>query len=350
MSITKKSSLPDLTAPSAVAWWLLTMAIMVLAMAVIGAITRLTESGLSITEWLPIAGAIPPMTEEAWEVALEKYRQIPEYQEVNKGMSLEAFKNIYWWEYIHRLWGRLLGLAFTVPMVWFWAKGKLPTALKPHVLVLFALGALQGYIGWWMVKSGLSGRVDVSQYRLAVHLGIAVVIFAHSFWLFMRIKFDETPAGPLESFRLTNKVIVWLIFLSIIMGAFVAGMNAGLAYNTWPRMDGQWVPAGLFVMSPWLVNFFENALTVQFIHRWVAQVAVVLIFVFGIWVLRSKPNKKLKIAVIHLLIMAFVQLSLGIKTLMFGVPIPLAALHQMGAFLLLACSLWTLYRLPRTMA
>lgn len=322
--------------------WLLTTAIMVFAMAVIGAITRLTESGLSIVDWRPITGIFPPMSPEAWAAELEKYRNTPEYQQINKGMSIADFQTIYWWEYIHRLWGRLIGLVYGLPLIYFWVKGELSPWLKPHLIVLLILGGLQGYIGWWMVQSGLVDRVDVSQYRLATHLTLAFFIFAYLLTLSFKLLMSAPPFGNSVRFQPILYLILILVFATMIMGAFVAGMNAGLAYNTWPLMDGEVVPQGLWSMTPVWINLFENPLTVQFLHRWIAQVTVVLILLASIWILMSKPNKGLKVATIHMIVMAILQLMLGIKVLLLGVPIWLGAAHQAGAFLLLACVLWAL--------
>ena len=252
----------------ALALWLYGLAALVAAMIVVGGATRLTESGLSITEWQPILGAIPPLSEADWQRAFDLYRQIPQYELMNKGMSLGEFKVIYWWEWSHRLLGRAIGLAFALPLAVFWLKGRIGRDIGSKLLAILALGALQGFIGWWMVASGLVGRTEVSQYRLAVHLLMACLIFAALVWTARSCR--AGPRTALPPVRRTAWLLFGLALLQIALGALVAGLRAGLIYNTWPLMDGALVPSGLFAQHPWWVNFGENVATVQFSHRMVA--------------------------------------------------------------------------------
>ena len=255
--------------------WLLAMAALVFAMVIVGGATRLTDSGLSITEWLPILGAIPPLNDADWLEAFAKYKQIPEYQLVNKGMSLDEFKFIYWWEWAHRFLGRFIGVAFFIPLVLFWLSDRLPRWTKPHLVALFVLGGLQGALGWYMVSSGLVDRVDVSQYRLAAHLSLAVAIFAYLLWLALQL--GRARAHAVDVSASAAFLVAAVTFAQIVLGAFVAGLDAGHGYNTWPLMEGSLVPPGLFSMSPGWVNLFENAMTVQFIHRSFAYAVVAMV-------------------------------------------------------------------------
>ncbi len=329
----------------AIAWpvrvWLFVIAALVFAIVIVGGATRLTDSGLSITEWAPILGAIPPLSEQDWQAALERYRQIPEYQVINKGMSLEEFKFIYWWEWGHRLLGRFIGIAFFVPLVWFWIRGQLSPKLKPRLVALFILGGLQGALGWYMVMSGLVDRVDVSQYRLAAHLGLAVLIFAWTFWIAIGREVSESG----RSHSRGAGVLVVLIYIQIVLGAFVAGLDAGQAYNTWPLMGDQIVPDGLLAASPWYLNLFENVLTVQFNHRVAAYLIVAVALFHTIALLRTSSG--LKGSALVLLAAIVGQALIGIWTLLALVPIELGLLHQGGAIVVLAIALWHLKRSSR---
>jgi len=299
----------------AVQIWLACVALLVFAMIVVGGATRLTDSGLSITEWKPILGAIPPLTEAHWLEALEKYRQIPEYQIVNKGMSLEAFQFIYWWEWSHRFLGRFIGLAFALPLAWFWLRGHLAQpGLKPRLIAILALGGVQGVIGWYMVMSGLVDRIDVSQYRLALHLNVAFLILAAIVWVGLSLspgaRSGDERIGP--GLRWAGVVLLVMLLAQGVLGAFVAGMKAGLAYNTWPLMNGELVPDGLMVMSPWYLNLFENALTVQFNHRLMAY-ALLAMAAWHAWSLaQSAPGSPAAGTALMLLAALIVQALFGI--------------------------------------
>jgi heme a synthase len=326
----------QIAARPAVRAWLLLVAVSVFAMVIVGGATRLTESGLSITEWAPVTGALPPLSQADWLDAFAKYQQIPQYVQLNRGMSLEAFKQIYWWEWAHRLLGRLIGVLFLLPFVWFLATRRIERRLVPWLFGAFVLGGLQGALGWYMVASGLVERVSVSQYRLAAHLVLASAIYAYLIWLAESVRERplEWPSPP----RLvrTAALIVALVFVQIVMGALVAGLDAGLAYRTWPLMDGRVVPGGLLLQSPWWSNLFENVTTVQFDHRMMAYVLV------GVTLWHAVDTARLAgegagVARTRLLgVLVLAQTSLGIGTLLSGVTLWIALAHQAGAMIVLA--------------
>lgn len=330
------------SARPAIRAWLYFVALLIFAMVIVGGATRLTDSGLSITEWKPLLGIIPPLSEVDWLAAFEKYQLIPEYKQINKGMSLGEFKSIYWWEWSHRFLGRFIGLAFAVPALFFWLTGRLEQSLKPKMLVLFVLGGLQGALGWYMVKSGLVDRVDVSQYRLAAHLTLAVAIFAAILWVAFGLGHDKRQPASV-CYGPATILIIALIILQIALGGFVAGLDAGQGYNTWPLMDGAFIPDGLGVMSPAWKNLFENAMTVQFNHRMLAYGIVLLIFFNSARQLAGQCRAGS--SALGLLIVVLVQLALGVATLVYHVPINLALIHQAGALVLLAMALWHLHDL-----
>lgn len=300
--------------------WLYFVCFMVFAMAVIGAITRLTESGLSMVEWRPLIGALPPLSEEEWQRVFDLYQQTPEYQHKHFWMEIDDFKRIFFWEWLHRLWGRLIGLAFALPLLWFAVKKQIPQGYGLKFTGLLLLGGLQGVIGWWMVKSGLADRPEVSHYRLAVHLGLAFILFGLLWWTALGLSERKT-------ITVTKGLIMhgWgsLFFLSItiIWGAFVAGLDAGLVYNTWPLMNGSFLPPEQFDIS----SIIDQQAWIQFTHRWIAIFAGIAILA-----LAMRTND------ILLGMMLFIQIGLGIATLLSQVAIPLAALHQAGAIILLA--------------
>ena len=326
----------------AIAWWLFGVAALVFIMIVVGGLTRLTESGLSITEWRPVTGTLPPLSAEQWEKEFDLYRQIPQYQLVNKGMSLDEFKTIYWWEWSHRQLGRLIGFAFVIPFIWFAARRRIERAMLPRLLFLFALGGAQGALGWWMVMSGLVDRTEVSQYRLAAHLGLATVIFGALVWSgldLMRGKSSRFISGVAKA----ALALMLLVFLQTVLGAFVAGIRAGFIYNTWPLMAGAFIPEGLFALSPLWHNFFESPLTVQFQHRMVAYLLLALTF----WHWRASRNTEAEKGALTLFLAVVAQAALGIWTLLWVVPIALGALHQAGAMIVFAIAIWHAHRLAR---
>jgi len=344
------ATLTGLRSPSrrAVGWWLVIMAILVAAMVTIGGLTRLTGSGLSITEWKPVTGVIPPMTHGAWQTAFAKYRQIPQYLLENRGMTLGQFQTIYWWEWTHRLLGRLLAVAFFLPFIVFAATGTIARRDWPRMLLLFALGGLQGAVGWWMVMSGLETRVSVSQYRLAIHLGVALLLFAALLWTAFEY-LRPRPSSPASisvrdgSARFALGLVA-LAYLQMLLGALVAGLHAGLIYNTWPSMDGRAFPESAFALQPWWKNLFENAGLAQFDHRVVAYLVAAAAVAFWILVRRSPDLRSVRISSGALLATVVVQVALGVGTLVNQAPLALAALHQATALLLFATALWNAFR------
>jgi cytochrome c oxidase assembly protein subunit 15 len=334
--LTMTTGLAEYSRTRPIRLWLYFVAVLVLAMVLVGGATRLTESGLSITEWKPVMGVLPPLRDAQWLAAFQKYQAIPQYHALNAAMSLAEFKTIYWWEWTHRLLGRLIGVAFLLPFLWFLWRGWLEPSLRPRLWFIFALGAAQGVVGWWMVASGLSDRVEVSHYRLATHLILACAIYVALLWTAQRLdKAQLQPAAP--RVRFAALALLVLVLLQIYLGALVAGMRAGYAYNTWPLIDGTLLPnpAQLFFDTPWWRNFFDNALTVQFDHRIVAY----LILVCALWhafdVARAEQTAAARAGAFVLLAVVALQAALGIATLLLVVPLPLALLHQAMAMLVL---------------
>jgi cytochrome c oxidase assembly protein subunit 15 len=326
----------------AVAAWLLVCCALVFAMVVVGGVTRLTHSGLSITEWQPIVGTLPPLNDAQWNDVFTKYQATPEYAQVNRGMSLEAFKGIFWWEYFHRLLGRAIGAVFLLPLLWFVARRRIPPGLAPRLFGIFLLGALQGAVGWYMVKSGLVDDPRVSQLRLTVHLGLAFAIFAAMFATALSLLDPEPAAQSARSGTLGRyaKGLALLVFAMALSGGLVAGIRAGFAYNTFPLMNGHVVPPEIMLIEPWYLNFFNNMATVQFDHRLLAWILALLISAFW-WRMRSASDisRRARIGAHLLLALLAVQITLGICTLLLVVPLPLAAAHQAGALLLFAATL-----------
>jgi cytochrome c oxidase assembly protein subunit 15 len=316
--------------------WLSVVAALVFAMVVVGGATRLTESGLSITEWQPVSGVLPPLTDAQWQAQFDQYRTIPQYQTLNPGMTLDAFKTIFWWEWAHRLLGRVIGIAFLLPFLWFLWTGQVARELRPRLWVIFGLGAFQGAVGWWMVASGLTGRVEVSQYRLAFHLTLAGLIYAALVWTAQGLAPRPPPPLPAR-LRSSAKFLLALVLVQIYLGALVAGLRAGLIYNTWPLIDGQLMPAAsqLLFNAPWWRNFFENPLTVQFDHRVLAYALLagaVLHAVDAGRTLSSGPPRRRALA---LACAVTLQAALGISTLLAQAPLALALMHQAMAMIVL---------------
>ena len=326
-----------------VAVWLFVCCAMIFAMVVVGGITRLTLSGLSITEWKPIIGVVPPLTASDWAAEFTKYQQIPEYRVVHFTITLDEFKNIYFWEYLHRLLGRLIGVTFAVPFIWFLARRRLPRRLVPPLTGILLLGFGQGLLGWYMVESGLADRVEVSQYRLVAHLALALAIYAAILWVALGIvrgpALADRRSGSSRGWRRAAEAVLALLALTISAGGFVAGTRAGLTYNTFPLMDGALVPAGYAQLHPFVLNWFENIAAIQFNHRALAIVTVTAVVALWAASLRSTLPQPARLA-LHLLLGAFgLQVMLGIATLILAVPIPLAAAHQAGAVLLLTAAI-----------
>jgi cytochrome c oxidase assembly protein subunit 15 len=326
----------------AVAAWLLVCCALVFAMVVVGGVTRLTHSGLSITEWQPILGALPPLTDAAWNTAFIKYQATPEYIQVNRGMTLAAFKGIFWWEYFHRLLGRAIGVAFLLPLLWFTARRRIPAGSAPKLLAIFALGGLQGAVGWYMVQSGLIDDPRVSHLRLTAHLGLAFLIFAAMFWTALSLLrgpggSDSARSAPL---RRAACALAALIFVMVLTGGLVAGIRAGFAYNTFPLMNGELVPDAIMLLDPWYVNLVNNMTTVQFDHRAIAWIIAIAVPLFW-WRVRASPatGDRARTGANLMLFALGLQVALGIVTLLLVVPLPLAAAHQAGAMLLFAAAL-----------
>lgn len=325
--------------------WLLFICVLIFLMVIVGGATRLTGSGLSITEWKPILGAIPPLNMGDWLEAFEKYKLIPQYTQINDGMSLSEFKSIFWWEWSHRFLGRFIGMAFLLPFLLFLFTGRIEKNLAPKLWVLFLLGGLQGFVGWYMVASGLVERTDVSQYRLAMHLGLAIFLYGAIFWVALGLRQDKQQVvGPPVSASVLwgSNVLVGLIFFQILAGAFVAGLKAGKVYNTWPLMDGAFIPGDLFIMQSFWLNLFENVRTVQFDHRMIAYLVVFAVGLHLFQILRQGAGA-LQTSGMILLVVTIGQVVLGIFTLLQFVPLNLALLHQGGALVLLSAALWHRY-------
>ena len=344
MQLAMSETVPDSSGLRAVRGWLVVVAVMIAAMVLVGGATRLTESGLSIVEWKPVTGTLPPLTDKAWQDAFEAYKRIPQYREINRGMSLGEFKTIFWWEWSHRLLGRLIGMVYLLPFLWFLWRGVLPSGLRRRLWVIFGLGALQGAVGWWMVASGLTHRVEVSQYRLAVHLMLALVIFAAVVWTLLDLK-GRTSAIDQRRLKIESHVLMALLFVQLYFGALVAGLRAGRSFNTWPLIDGALVPdaARLFFEEPWWRNFFDNVLTVQFTHRMLAYTLFAFAIVHAVDAIRLRAGSAVNGA-LWIAGAVTVQAALGILTLIHQTPISLALLHQAGAIVVLTLALAQMHR------
>lgn len=337
---------PDSSGHRCVEIWLWFSAALVFLMIVVGGATRLTDSGLSITEWKPILGAIPPLNDAGWQAVFEKYKQIPEYHLVNKGMALADFKFIFWWEWSHRLLGRLIGIVFALPLFVFWWTGRIREGLAPKLLGLLGLGALQGAIGWYMVSSGLSERVDVSQYRLTLHLSVAFAILSLLVWLSLeeranRLGISRVDVAP--RLRRLAEILVALVFAQVVLGAFVAGLKAGLVYNTWPSMDGQFVPSDYFVEGRGWLSLFESHAAAQFNHRLTAYAVLIAALIQAWFAVADFSSRRLRNSALVLAGAVVLQAALGIWTLLTHVPLSLGLVHQGGAAIVMAIAVWHLH-------
>ena len=316
--------------------WLAICAAMIFGMILLGGVTRLTESGLSMVDWRPIMGVVPPLSTADWVYLFDQYKLFPEYRLVNQGMSLEEFKQIFWFEYLHRMLGRLIGILFFVPLMVFLWLGKVKSSLKPHLLFLLFLGGCQGFMGWYMVKSGLVDRPDVSQYRLTAHLGLAVAIYAYIVWLTIGL-FSPNRSLRKES-GLGIFAVVALVYVMILSGGFVAGTNAGLSFPTWPLMGDSFMPAALY--SQGLISAFEQVTTIHFNHRMLAYVTGAILIALATRGLLTSSDRRIKLASIAMLLAVSLQIILGISTVLSQVHIPIAAGHQSGAIVLLTTVLF----------
>ncbi|HEX8443117.1 MAG TPA: COX15/CtaA family protein [Allosphingosinicella sp.] len=328
--------------PAAIANWLLLMAALVFLMVVVGGITRLTESGLSMVRWEPISGAIPPLNEQDWQAEFEAYRASPEYRQVNAGMSLAQFKEIFFWEYLHRLLGRGIGLAFAIPLAWFALKRAIPAGYGWRLSVLLLLGGLQGAIGWWMVASGLVDRPEVSHIRLAVHLMLALLIFALLIWTALDLlRLERNADARPVKLPVAAAWLLSLLGLQIMFGAYVAGLDAGYAFNSWPKMGEEWFPSATPMLQPLLVNLADNPIVVQFIHRWLALLVAAACFVLA----RIAWGGGVRAPALLMIGAVIVQIVLGIATLLTGVELAVAVAHQGMAALLIATVIATAHPL-----
>lgn len=328
--------------PRALEWWLLSVACLVFLMVIVGGITRLTESGLSIVRWEPLSGAIPPLSDEAWQHAFELYKASPQYQLINSGMSLADFKAIYFWEFVHRLLARIIGLAFALPLLFFWCKRAIPQGYGWKLGGLLALGGLQGVIGWWMVASGLVDRPDVSHIRLAIHLLMALLIFAWLLWVAGDMRgLARRPEAPPAKMPLLAIWTLAILFLQFLFGAYVAGLDAGKQFNTWPLMQDELYPTGYEWMEPALRNFVDNPIMVQFVHRWLAWAVAILAVWLGVkaWLRGLKMEAAMVVGAVAL------QINLGILTILSNVELYIAVAHQGMAVLLLGAIVSTAHRL-----
>jgi cytochrome c oxidase assembly protein subunit 15 len=329
-----------------VRWWLFSVAALIAIMVLVGGATRLTESGLSIVEWKPVTGALPPLTDAQWTQAFEGYKTIPQYRELNAGMSLSEFKTIFWWEWSHRLLGRVIGVAYLLPFLFFLWRGMLGLELKRRLWLIFGLGSLQGAVGWWMVASGLSERVEVSQYRLATHLLLALLIFAAIVWT-LRRQTERPRLAANARLKITSVALLALVFLQLYFGALVAGLRAGRVYDTWPDIDGAFIPslARLFFEEPWWRNLFDNTLTVQFEHRMTAYALLVLALLHAFDAVAARAGTAVVRGAWWLVAAITLQATLGILTLLDQVPIDLALSHQAVAIAVLTLAIFQAERL-----
>ena len=330
----------------AVRWWLIVVAVLIAVMVLVGGATRLTESGLSIVEWKPVTGTLPPLNQEQWIEAFQAYQQIPQYREMNAGMTLAQFKTIFWWEWSHRLLGRVIGAVYLLPFLYFLWRGALSAELKRRLWMIFVLGALQGAVGWWMVASGLTQRTEVSQYRLATHLMLALIIFASIVWTLRRMSARPQPV-VLWRLKLSGVALLALTFVQLYFGALVAGLRAGRVYNTWPEIDGTLIPsaARLWFETPWWRNLFDNTLTVQFEHRMTAYALLILAVLHAIDAMRSRAGAAVTGGAWALVAAITLQAGLGILTLLHQVPIDLALAHQATAIVVLTLAVLQAERL-----
>lgn len=327
-----------------IANWLLTGCVLIFIMVAIGGLTRLTHSGLSMVEWTAF-GSTPPASQDAWQELFDKYKQYPEYQQVNFNFSLEEFKSIFYWEYAHRMFGRFIGLVFILPFLWFWFRKKISKTLMPKLILILFLGGFQGMLGWYMVKSGLIKNPDVSHYRLAMHLTTAFITFAYTFWVALGLIYPKKEGAnashPLKKYFL---VLLPVLFMQIVWGAYVAGLNAGKVYTSWPKMGQQWIADSVTAIEPWWQNFVEGLAGVQFVHRYLAYVVVGLVLLIFFKARKTKLSASQKNGVTVLLLGVSLQFLLGIFTLIYAVPVTLGLLHQLGAFILLGATVFGLQR------
>ena len=322
---------------------------MIFLMVLIGGVTRLTESGLSITEWQPVTGVVPPLDTAQWQDEFDRYKAIPQYRAIHPDMTLAGFKTIFFWEYLHRLWGRLIGFAFAVPFAWFLLRGRISRRLAPKLLGLFVLGGLQGALGWYMVESGLSQRIEVSQYRLAAHLLAAIIIYVAMLWVALDLLSPVAAERDPRAARLGRALNAFILILLVTLGAgaFVAGLRAGYIDNTFPLMGGAFAPGEYWQLAPWWRNWFENSAAVQFDHRLLAETTFLLVAALWLYAMRLELSPATRVRLHLLFAAACLQLGLGIATLLLVVPLSLAVAHQAGALLLVTAAVVARHALRR---
>ena len=323
-------------------YWLLLGCVLIFLMVVIGGVTRLTNSGLSMVDWKLIMGMVPPLSEQDWLDTFNKYKQFPEYQEINYMFSLDEFKSIFFWEYLHRLIGRIIGIVFIIPFIYFLIRKKITGRLMMQCLIILGMGAFQGFLGWWMVKSGLVNNPDVSHYRLAIHLIAAFLTFSYTFWVALDLIYEKKERSNIPFMRKSLVVLFILTITQIIYGAFVAGLNAGFVMNTWPKMGAEWISKSVTAMEPLWTNFVDGIGGVQFIHRYLAYFVVGLVLLILFKSSKFKMNNIQSKSLIALLSVVFIQFLLGIFTLLYAVPVWLGVVHQVGAFFLLGAIVYSL--------
>ena len=335
----------------AISWWLLTCLSLIFAMVILGGVTRLTGSGLSMVNWHPIHGSIPPLSKQQWQQEFGNYQQSPEFQKINRDMNVDEFKSIFWFEYSHRMLGRLIGLVFLLPFLYFWWRKRIPQGLTPRLFIMFGLGGLQGLLGWYMVKSGLVSNPHVSQYRLTAHLLSAVLIYGFILWTILDLNqgrgYQALKSSTVANWRKISLALIALVLLTVVSGGFVAGLKAGLIFNSFPLMGGKWIPEGIAALSPWYLNLFENMVTVQFSHRLLAITSGILVLV---WYIKGRshfedPALKRSFKLVGMVVI--IQVLLGISTLLMHVPVWLGAMHQAGAMLLISVMLMNIHVLSR---
>jgi cytochrome c oxidase assembly protein subunit 15 len=335
----------------AISHWLLVCLFLIFFMVVLGGVTRLTGSGLSMVNWHPIHGTIPPLTSAQWDEEFSFYQQSPEFKKINHAMNVDDFKSIFLFEYSHRLLGRVIGLVFFVPFVYFWWRKKIKPGLTPKLLTMFVLGGFQGLLGWYMVKSGLVNNPHVSQYRLTAHLVSAILIYGFILWTWLNLRcpknLQRSQDPQLNRWCQLSFALLCLVLLTIVSGGFVAGLKAGQIFNTFPLMGGQWIPEGVLALSPWYMNPFENKVTVQFVHRVLAIGTAVLLLLWYIKGRSQFEGQLLTRSFKWIGMMVIIQVSLGLSTLLFHVPVPIAAMHQAGALLLFSAMLINVHALRR---
>ena len=335
----------------AVSRWLILCLALIFGMVILGGVTRLTGSGLSMVNWKPVHGILPPLNAEQWQEEFGFYQQSPEFNKINREMGVEEFKSIFWFEYSHRMLGRLIGLVFLLPFLYLWWRNRIKPGLTPKLMLMFVLGGLQGLLGWYMVKSGLVDNPEVSQYRLTAHLLSAILIYGFILWVILDLRYPSSylpiKQSDIRRWRLTSLGLISLVLITIISGGFVAGLKAGLIFNTFPLMGGQWVPEGVFALSPWYLNLLENKVMVQFAHRLLAITTGLLLIA---WYLRGRTmgkGNRVKNSFKLIGMMVIIQVSLGVGALLLQVPAWLGAMHQAGALLVFSAMLFNVHVLTR---